>query len=67
MELRLCVLSQVTEQEVVYLFIPTQAVGALIGKKGQHIKELARFAGASIKVRAFRFITSKMKYIIRTV
>ncbi|XP_033900221.3 insulin-like growth factor 2 mRNA-binding protein 2 isoform X4 [Acipenser ruthenus] len=38
------------EQEVVYLFIPTQAVGALIGKKGQHIKQLARFAGASIKI-----------------
>lgn len=42
---------QSTEQEVVYLFIPTPAVGALIGKKGQHIKELAHFAGASIKVR----------------
>ncbi|XP_030636127.1 insulin-like growth factor 2 mRNA-binding protein 2 isoform X4 [Chanos chanos] len=40
----------VSEQEVVYLFIPTQAVGAIIGKKGQHIKELARFAGASIKI-----------------
>ncbi|KAJ8004403.1 hypothetical protein DPEC_G00135350 [Dallia pectoralis] len=40
----------VAEQEVVYLFIPTQAVGALIGKKGQHIKQLARFAGASIKI-----------------
>uniref|UniRef100_A0A7N6ANW9 RRM domain-containing protein n=1 Tax=Anabas testudineus TaxID=64144 RepID=A0A7N6ANW9_ANATE len=38
------------EQEVVYLFIPTQAVGALIGKKGQHIKQLAHFAGASIKI-----------------
>eukprot|EP00066_Takifugu_rubripes_P001062 XP_003961994.1 PREDICTED: insulin-like growth factor 2 mRNA-binding protein 2 isoform X1 [Takifugu rubripes] len=38
------------EQEVAYLFIPTQAVGALIGKKGQHIKQLAHFAGASIKV-----------------
>ncbi|XP_036396800.1 insulin-like growth factor 2 mRNA-binding protein 2a [Megalops cyprinoides] len=38
------------EQEVVYLFIPSQAVGALIGKKGQHIKQLARFAGASIKI-----------------
>lgn len=33
------------------MFIPTQAVGAIIGKKGQHIKQLARFAGASIKVR----------------
>lgn len=44
---------QTAEQEVVYLFIPTPAVGALIGKKGQHIKELAHFAGASIKVRHF--------------
>ncbi|XP_043931885.1 insulin-like growth factor 2 mRNA-binding protein 2 isoform X1 [Protopterus annectens] len=42
--------SQMPEQEVVYLFIPTQAVGAIIGKKGQHIKQLARFAGASIKI-----------------
>ncbi|CAJ1079242.1 insulin-like growth factor 2 mRNA-binding protein 2a [Xyrichtys novacula] len=42
--------SQAQEQEVVYLFIPTQAVGALIGKKGQHIKQLAHFAGASIKI-----------------
>uniref|UniRef100_A0A8C7CJ91 Insulin-like growth factor 2 mRNA binding protein 2a n=1 Tax=Oncorhynchus kisutch TaxID=8019 RepID=A0A8C7CJ91_ONCKI len=41
---------QSPEQEVVYLLIPTQAVGALIGKKGQHIKQLARFAGASIKI-----------------
>ncbi|XP_008946963.1 PREDICTED: insulin-like growth factor 2 mRNA-binding protein 2, partial [Merops nubicus] len=40
----------VPEQEVVNLFIPTQAVGAIIGKKGQHIKQLARFAGASIKI-----------------
>ena len=46
----LCLQQQAPEQEVVYLFIPTQAVGALIGKKGQHIKQLARFAGASIKV-----------------
>ncbi|XP_036303977.1 insulin-like growth factor 2 mRNA-binding protein 2 isoform X3 [Pipistrellus kuhlii] len=38
------------EQEVVNLFIPTQAVGAIIGKKGTHIKQLARFAGASIKI-----------------
>uniref|UniRef100_A0A6I8NKS8 Insulin like growth factor 2 mRNA binding protein 2 n=1 Tax=Ornithorhynchus anatinus TaxID=9258 RepID=A0A6I8NKS8_ORNAN len=41
----------VPEQEVVNLFIPTQAVGAIIGKKGQHIKQLARFAGASIKAQ----------------
>ncbi|XP_066543696.1 insulin-like growth factor 2 mRNA-binding protein 2a isoform X2 [Amia ocellicauda] len=42
--------SQAPEQEVAYLFIPTQAVGALIGKKGHHIKQLARFAGASIRI-----------------
>uniref|UniRef100_A0A4W4H7E7 Insulin-like growth factor 2 mRNA binding protein 2a n=1 Tax=Electrophorus electricus TaxID=8005 RepID=A0A4W4H7E7_ELEEL len=39
-----------SSQSVVYLFIPTQAVGALIGKKGQHIKQLAQFSGASIKI-----------------
>uniref|UniRef100_A0A2K6M9C8 RRM domain-containing protein n=1 Tax=Rhinopithecus bieti TaxID=61621 RepID=A0A2K6M9C8_RHIBE len=38
------------EEEIVNLFIPTQAVGAIIGKKGAHIKQLARFAGASIKI-----------------
>ncbi|XP_054985601.1 insulin-like growth factor 2 mRNA-binding protein 2 isoform X3 [Sorex araneus] len=38
------------EQEIVNLFIPTQAVGAIIGRKGAHIKQLARFAGASIKI-----------------
>lgn len=43
-------LQQAPEQEVVYLFIPSQAVGAMIGKKGQHIKQLAHFAGASIKI-----------------
>lgn len=43
---------QAPEQETVYIYIPAQAVGAIIGKKGQHIKELSRFAGASIKVWA---------------
>lgn len=33
-----------------HVFIPAQAVGAIIGKKGQHIKQLSRFASASIKV-----------------
>ncbi|XP_060683660.1 insulin-like growth factor 2 mRNA-binding protein 2a isoform X5 [Hemiscyllium ocellatum] len=42
--------SQTSEQEVVHLFIPTQAVGAIIGKKGQQIKQLSKFAGASIKI-----------------
>lgn len=50
LRINLCSPWQLPEQEVVNLFIPTQAVGAIIGKKGQHIKQLARFAGASIKV-----------------
>lgn len=41
---------QAPEQETVHVYIPAQAVGAIIGKKGQHIKQLSRFAGASIKV-----------------
>lgn len=45
-----CVPLQAAEQETVHVYIPAQAVGALIGKKGQHIKQLSRFAGASIKV-----------------
>lgn len=45
-----CVSPQAAEQETVHVYIPAQAVGALIGKKGQHIKQLSRFAGASIKV-----------------
>ncbi|KAG9343761.1 hypothetical protein JZ751_013142, partial [Albula glossodonta] len=42
------------EQETVHVYIPAQAVGAIIGKKGQHIKQLSRFAGASIKARPRR-------------
>uniref|UniRef100_A0A673B8F1 Insulin-like growth factor 2 mRNA binding protein 3 n=1 Tax=Sphaeramia orbicularis TaxID=375764 RepID=A0A673B8F1_9TELE len=38
------------ESETVHLFIPALAVGAIIGKQGQHIKQLAHFAGASIKI-----------------
>ena len=45
-----CVCVQTQEQETVHVYIPAQAVGAIIGKKGQHIKQLSRFAGASIKV-----------------
>lgn len=51
--MRFCVV-QAPEQETVHVYIPAQAVGAIIGKKGQHIKQLSRFAGASIKVRSAR-------------
>ncbi|KAL0598909.1 Insulin-like growth factor 2 mRNA-binding protein 2, partial [Plecturocebus cupreus] len=36
---------------VVNLFIPTQAVGAIIRKKGAHTKQVVRFTGASIKAQ----------------
>lgn len=39
------------KQEIVNLFILTQAVGTIIGKKGAHIKQLPRFARASIKAQ----------------
>ncbi|RMC05116.1 hypothetical protein DUI87_18298 [Hirundo rustica rustica] len=42
-------MNQQPESETVHLFIPALAVGAIIGKQGQHIKQLSRFAGASIK------------------
>ncbi|XP_030283447.1 insulin-like growth factor 2 mRNA-binding protein 2a isoform X1 [Sparus aurata] len=57
---------QAQEQEVVYLFIPTQAVGALIGKKGQHIKQLAHFAGASIKIAPAESPECPMRMVIIT-
>ncbi|KAG7469683.1 hypothetical protein MATL_G00131370 [Megalops atlanticus] len=41
---------QPPESETVHLFIPALAVGAIIGKQGQHIKQLSRFTGASIKI-----------------
>lgn len=39
---------QVTENCV--LFIPANAVGAIIGTKGSHIRNVSRIANASIKI-----------------
>ncbi|XP_042361432.1 insulin-like growth factor 2 mRNA-binding protein 1 [Plectropomus leopardus] len=54
------------EQETVHVYIPAQAVGAIIGKKGQHIKQLSRFAGASIKIAPAETPDSKMRQVIVT-
>ncbi|KAJ8345276.1 hypothetical protein SKAU_G00294690 [Synaphobranchus kaupii] len=54
------------EQETVHVYIPAQAVGAIIGKKGQHIKQLSRFAGASIKIAPAEAADSKMRMVIVT-
>lgn len=37
-------------QETTFLFIPNNAVGAIIGTKGTHIRNIIRFSGASVKI-----------------
>ncbi|XP_054509166.1 insulin-like growth factor 2 mRNA-binding protein 1 isoform X2 [Molothrus aeneus] len=54
------------EQETVHVFIPAQAVGAIIGKKGQHIKQLSRFASASIKIAPPETPDSKVRMVVIT-
>lgn len=41
---------QVQQPEVVQLYIPEKSVGAVIGSKGQNIKNIMRLSGARIKV-----------------
>ncbi|XP_045472795.1 insulin-like growth factor 2 mRNA-binding protein 3 isoform X3 [Harmonia axyridis] len=36
--------------ETTYLYIPNNAVGAIIGTKGSHIRNIIRFSGASVKI-----------------
>ncbi|KAL6055963.1 hypothetical protein STEG23_031198, partial [Scotinomys teguina] len=55
---------QAPEQEMVQVFIPAQAVGAIIGKKGQYIKQLSRFASASIKIAPPETPYSKVRMVI---
>uniref|UniRef100_A0A8C9TSZ2 Insulin-like growth factor 2 mRNA binding protein 3 n=1 Tax=Scleropages formosus TaxID=113540 RepID=A0A8C9TSZ2_SCLFO len=55
---------QQPESETVYLFIPALAVGAIIGKQGQHIKQLSRFAGASIKIAPADGPDAKQRMVI---
>ncbi|CAH1394682.1 unnamed protein product [Nezara viridula] len=40
----------ITIQETTYLYIPNNAVGAIIGTKGSHIRNMIRFSGASVKI-----------------
>ncbi|XP_028674115.2 insulin-like growth factor 2 mRNA-binding protein 3 [Erpetoichthys calabaricus] len=54
------------ESETVHLFIPALAVGAIIGKQGQHIKQLSRFAGASIKIAPAEGPDAKQRMVIVT-
>ncbi|XP_063223696.1 insulin-like growth factor 2 mRNA-binding protein 2 isoform X2 [Bacillus rossius redtenbacheri] len=36
--------------ETTFLYIPNNAVGAIIGTKGTHIRNIIRFSGASVKI-----------------
>ncbi|XP_042188188.1 insulin-like growth factor 2 mRNA-binding protein 3 isoform X2 [Callorhinchus milii] len=57
---------QQSESETVHVFIPALAVGAIIGKQGQHIKQLSRFAGASIKIAPAESPDTKQRMVIIT-
>ncbi|XP_066593593.1 insulin-like growth factor 2 mRNA-binding protein 1 isoform X2 [Prorops nasuta] len=37
-------------QETTFLYIPNGTVGAIIGTKGSHIRNIIRFSGASVKI-----------------
>ncbi|XP_041041051.1 insulin-like growth factor 2 mRNA-binding protein 3 isoform X2 [Cetorhinus maximus] len=53
-----------SESETVHVFIPALAVGAIIGKKGQHIKQLSRYASASIKIAPAEGPDAKQRMVI---
>ncbi|XP_067864952.1 insulin-like growth factor 2 mRNA-binding protein 3 isoform X2 [Heterodontus francisci] len=55
-----------SESETVHVFIPALAVGAIIGKKGQHIKQLSRYAAASIKIAPAEGPDAKQRMVIIT-
>ena len=37
-------------QETTYLYIPNNTVGAIIGTKGSHVRNIIRFSGATVKI-----------------
>ncbi|XP_018024593.1 insulin-like growth factor 2 mRNA-binding protein 2 isoform X2 [Hyalella azteca] len=39
-------------EETAFLYIPNYSVGAIIGTKGSHIRNIIRFSGASVKIAA---------------
>uniref|UniRef100_A0A8C5DBU6 K Homology domain-containing protein n=1 Tax=Gouania willdenowi TaxID=441366 RepID=A0A8C5DBU6_GOUWI len=62
--LNVCAHQGPPESETVHLFIPALAVGAIIGKQGQHIKQLSHFAGASIKIAPAEGMDAKQRMVI---
>ena len=43
-------ISSVLQQETSYLHIPNTSVGAVIGTKGSHIRNIIKFSGANVKI-----------------
>ena len=48
-------------QETVTLLIPSGSVGAIIGSRGSHIRNISRLAGASIRIHVSQFLKSIFK------
>lgn len=42
--------AQQAPQETSYLYIPNAAVGAIIGTKGSHIRNIIKFSGSTVKI-----------------
>merc|ERR1719189_1222593 len=42
--------AQQAPQETTYLYIPNAAVGAIIGTKGSHIRNIIKFSGSTVKI-----------------
>merc|ERR1719340_379568 len=42
--------AQQAPTETTYLYIPNTAVGAIIGTKGSHIRNIIKFSGSSVKI-----------------
>ena len=38
------------QPETVFVYVPSASVGAIIGRKGSHIRSMIRFSGASVKI-----------------
>ena len=54
-----------TSQETVTLLVPSGSVGAIIGSRGSHIRNISRIAGASIRIHVrYQFIVLRSVFTI---
>jgi insulin-like growth factor 2 mRNA-binding protein 1 len=57
---------QAPDQEMLQVFIPAKAIGAMIGKRNWHIKHSLRLARAYIKITLLEAQESKVQKVIIT-